>query len=172
MRLFSAINPDPATADRLTSLQDTLRGTASRGNYSHPDNLHMTLVFLGEMPNTDVPAAMGAVIDLICKPFTMVVDHVGRDRRRGRELWWAGIIECRELLNLQRTLARRLDARGCQFDRRPFRPHITLAREVETVGLPWPIEPFSWPVTELHLMKSERINNQLVYSSLGTSRRG
>ena len=171
MRLFSAINPDPVTTDRLTGLQDTLRGTASRGNYSSPENLHMTLVFLGEVPNSDVPAAMGAVIDLTCKPFTMVVDHVGCDRRRGRELWWAGITECRELINLQRTLARRLDSRGCQFDHRPFRPHVTLAREVETVGLPWPIEAFSWPVAEVHLMKSERIDNQLVYTPLGASRR-
>ena len=171
MRLFCAINPPAATVDRLINLQDTLRGTASGGNYSLPENLHMTLVFLGEVPATDVAAARGAVVDLTCKPFTMVVDHVGRDRRRGRELWWAGIIECRELINLQRALARRLDARGCQFDRRPFRPHTTLAREVETVGLPWPIEAFAWPVTEVHLMKSERIDNQLVYTSLGTSKR-
>jgi len=48
MRLFIAINFNDSTRDKLRGLRDDLRGRAASGNYSKDENLHLTLVFLGE----------------------------------------------------------------------------------------------------------------------------
>ena len=164
MRLFVAINPPSSTIDGLVGLQDDLRARALRGNFSLRDNLHMTLAFLGECDAAAAAAALGAVKAAQFERFTMVVDRVGCDRHHGRELWWAGVADCRELMTLQRSVAHELDARGCEFDRRVFRPHITLAREVGADTMPWLFEEFSWPVSQVDLMKSERIDGRLTYT--------
>ena len=166
MRLFVAINPPPSTVDGLLGLQDDLRAKAGRGNFSLRDNLHMTLAFLGECDAAAAGAAWAAVKAAEFERFTMVVDRVGCDRHHGRELWWAGVADCRELMTLQRAVARGLDVRGCEFDRRAFRPHTTLAREVDTTALPWAVEEFSWPVTQVVLMKSERLEGRLTYTPM------
>jgi len=166
MRLFVAINPPRPTVDGLVAVQDDLRARVTRGSFSLPDNLHMTLAFLGECDGARASAVLAAIKSAEFDRFTMVVDRVGCDRHHGRELWWAGVADCRELMQLQRNLAGELLARDCDFDRKQFRPHITLAREVETTALPWVVDEFSWPVTRVDLMKSERLGGRLTYTPI------
>ena len=47
MRLFIAINFDEETKQSIIAVQRRLREWG-RGNFSHPENLHLTLAFLGE----------------------------------------------------------------------------------------------------------------------------
>ena len=166
MRLFIAINFSNETRSRLLSLRDELRDKSERGNFSAPENLHLTLVFLGECNEKQSAEAKAAIEASSFKPFPVYIDRIGRFKRDGGEIWWAGLQEGKPLMELQQDLAGRLTATGFALERRMFSPHVTLGREVVTVAKPWDVKPFGETVSAIDLMKSERIRGKLTYTSI------
>ena len=60
-----------------------------------------------------------------------------------------------------------LDKNGLPVDKKPFSPHITIAREVvsdEPVKLN--VKEVSMPVCKISLMRSDRINGKLTYTEV------
>jgi 2'-5' RNA ligase len=49
MRLFITINFNDDTRSRLLALRDELRGKSKHGRFTLPENLHLTLAFIGEV---------------------------------------------------------------------------------------------------------------------------
>lgn len=166
MRLFIAINPNNDIRSRLLSLRDELKARSRRGNFVSPDNLHLTLAFLGECDESKTANAKLAMDAVKVQPVAFDVQSLGRFRRQGGDIWWAGVREDRALLELQRSLTDRLVAAGFVLDGRKYSPHITLARQVVTDVTPWRIEPFGETARIIDLMKSERINGKLTYTSI------
>jgi GrpB-like predicted nucleotidyltransferase (UPF0157 family) len=70
------------------------------------------------------------------------------------------------LMELQTDVERRLALCGFEMDGRRYNPHITLGREVVTDSAPWQIEPFGETVSTIDLMKSERVDGKLTYTSI------
>jgi 2'-5' RNA ligase len=167
MRLFIAINFNNDTRARLLALRDYLRGKSERGNFSAPENLHLTLVFLGECDGKQTAAVRSVLSSVSFKPFYAAIERVGRFKRDGGDIWWAGLRAGKLLSALQRGLADSL-ADCFTLERRGFSPHITLGREVVTDVTPWTIEPFGETVGTIELMKSERINGNLTYTAIDT----
>ena len=68
---------------------------------------------------------------------------------------------------MHRALTGELGWAGFPLEKRPFRPHLTLARQVDP-ALPLaellPAGPFSTRVEEMHLMRSERLGGRLTYT--------
>ena len=170
MRLFFAINFNNETRSRLLALRDELKSKSESGNFSLPENLHLTLAFLGECDGRQVSAAKRVHGLVAFEPFDIAVDTIGRfkrgnrDARQAGDLWWSGLSECKPLIALQRDLTEKLIAEGFLLERRKYSPHITLGREVVTDAAPWAIEPFGETVSSLDLMKSERIGGRLTYT--------
>ena len=85
MRLFLAIQLSPAVREALLTAQDALR-RQGRGSFPPPENLHLTLAFLGEAE--DPARARAALSEVSCRPFSLAVGgppgHFG-------DLWWAGV---------------------------------------------------------------------------------
>jgi len=171
MRLFIAINFNNETRSRLYSLRDELRGKSVRGNFSAPENLHLTLAFLGECDSKQTTAVKSVLSTVNLKPFDITIDCIGRFKRDGGDIWWAGLRESKPLIALQSELAEKLIAAGFALERRKYSPHITLGREVVTDIKPWQIESFGEVVSLVDLMKSERINGKLTYTSIARSNR-
>jgi len=166
MRLFIALNFNNETRSRLLTLRDELRSRSERGNYSLPENMHLTIAFLGECDEKQAAAAK-TVMDMIdFVPFDANIERIGRFKRDGGDIWWAGLHGSKPLLDLQRGLAERLTNAGFTLDKREYKPHITLGREVVTDAAPWQIEPFGETVTSIDLMKSERIAGKLTYTAI------
>ena len=164
MRLFIAINFNDQTKNRLIALRDELRSHSVHGNFSHDENLHLTLVFIGECsPNkTDT---IKAIIDTVTfAPFEITVDRLGTFSRG--KLWWAGLRKDKPLMDLQREIEHKLALCGFEMDGRDYHPHITLGREVVTDKKPWQVVPFGETITSIELMKSERINGKLTYTAI------
>ena len=163
MRLFIAVRLSRPVLEQLVLAQKALRRQGAAGNFSREENLHLTLAFLGETENTaGAMAAMrraagGGAISLT----------VSGSGRFG-SLWWAGSGENPRLSELAETLSRELCRRGFAMEKRAFRPHITLARQV-TCPRPIRLEipPRTMTVRSLSLMKSERAAGKLVYTELG-----
>jgi 2'-5' RNA ligase len=166
MRLFIAINLNGVTKNRLLALRDELRSNSERGRFAAPENLHLTLAFLGECDRKQTSAAQTAMNATSFEPFPIAIERLGRFKRDGGDIWWAGVQDSAALLKLQRALTSKLIDAGFSLDRRQYSPHITLGREVATAAMPRPIETFGETVAGIELMKSERLNGKLVYTAI------
>lgn len=166
LRLFIAVHCSGDAKARLLALRNDVRGQSRRGNFSSPEHLHLTLAFLGACDAQQTAAAKQVLAAADFAPLDIIIDRVGRFRRGGGDLWWAGVRETPALMELQRDISDRLIAAGFVLERRKYTPHITLGREIVTSAAPWNIEPFGERVTRIELMKSERIAGKLVYTAI------
>ena len=123
-RLFVAIRLPPPIADLLV---DVMEGMAAL-RWQDPDQLHLTLRFVGEVERPvaeDLAAALGTVR---FPPFKLSIDGVGRfDHHRGGTLW-AGVEPRAPVAALAAKVERACIAVGLPSEQRAFHPHITLAR--------------------------------------------
>ncbi len=163
MRLFVAINFNDETRTELAKIQRNVRSSAPRGRFPNPANFHLTLAFLGECDTKQLHAAQSVLSSTVFAPFILTFERVGRFKRHGGDLWWAGIALTSELQRLQAVLSKGLTAVGFSLDMRPYRPHVTLARQVlDSIAVPSP-PPFSEEVRSVELMESTRVNGRLTY---------
>ena len=132
MRLFIAIPLPPHHALRASELLPPALPALRRVK---PENLHITLAFLGWTPDEQLPAVVAAAQEAAgpVARFTLVFDRAGRFPDRGRpRVAWLGMGEGAEnVLELGTRVAAALRTRRLRFDDRPLAPHLTLARVVE-----------------------------------------
>ncbi|HEV8536423.1 MAG TPA: RNA 2',3'-cyclic phosphodiesterase [Candidatus Limnocylindria bacterium] len=136
MRLFIAIPlPSHVSARAASVLPDTLPGLRR----VKPENLHVTLAFLGETPEDRLADAAAAAEEAgrAVKPFALRFDRAGRFPERGRpRVVWLGIADGRESVErLGEAVYRGLRERGLRFDDRPLAAHLTLARMQDDASL-------------------------------------
>jgi 2'-5' RNA ligase len=97
------------------------------------ENLHVTLLFLGEVVDRDVPTLCQAVADCCAQhePFILSVETVGcfPNPRRPRTIWAGVGAGTQEVCALHDALEPPLLALGCyRREERQYTPHITLGR--------------------------------------------
>jgi 2'-5' RNA ligase len=166
MRLFIAINFNDETRLRLLALRDKLRGKSEHARFTLPENLHLTLAFIGEVSPKKAPKISAILETVDFDPFNAEINRLGAFS--GGALWYAGLREDEPLMPLQREITRKLALCGFEMDGRKYSPHITLGREIVTDAKPWAIEPFGETVGAIELMKSERIGGKLTYTAVYT----
>jgi 2'-5' RNA ligase len=135
MRCFIAINIDKEIKSALSSLQKQLRESINvkKGdiNWVNPDNMHLTLKFLGEIKDEKaveicniVKAAAGRH-----KSFELDIESVGHFGGRSPRVLWVGTGEGKEnLLKLQEDIEKSLALAGWPEETREFAGHLTLCR--------------------------------------------
>jgi 2'-5' RNA ligase len=133
LRTFIAIDVDKPVRDRLIAMQEKLARAGVPVKWVEPDNLHLTLLFLGEVEFREAPAVCRAVAEACAQmsAFPMDVEGVGcfPNSRRPRVLW-AGIgAGAEEVSALHDALEPPLMEQGCyRREERGYTPHITLGR--------------------------------------------
>ena len=128
-RLFVAINFDPAT--RLAIARQTAGFPDRPGlNKIRVDNLHLTLLFLGDTDEELIPE-ISRQLDDISKNFRSLILKFGRlggfPDLKYPQVVWVGI-EGPNLIELRQTIAQLLLPLVPTADTKPFHPHLTLAR--------------------------------------------
>lgn len=122
MRLFLAINiPDDvqnAISPLMLSEIDELR-------WSPLHQLHITLSFLGELPESMIDEIAEAITEIDFQPFKIKLRNSGFFKSG---IYWVGVEESIELLNLQRKLHRAMLQLGIKLEKRRYTPHVTIAR--------------------------------------------
>ena len=122
MRLFIAINLNDEMKDALMDIQDTMRNYGVLGKDTPPENMHLTLTFIGDY---DDPERVKEVVESIeIRPFRMTLSGIGAFR----DLWWVGTENSAPLMAISRRLRRALANAGIPFDKKKFSPHITIIR--------------------------------------------
>ncbi len=172
MRLFIAINFNEEIKDHLTSAIRELKKASSGGNFTHRENLHLTLVFLGELNPDKVGEIKSAMNRVSGEPFRLSFSGFGRFKRRGGDIHWAGVEKNHELIAIQKQLTLELETSGFAPEDREYSPHMTLGREVRLSDPSADIygelaaEHKEMKVTRISLMKSERVNGKLTYTEI------
>jgi 2'-5' RNA ligase len=135
MRLFIAVELDDEAKDAIGAEQkriaSAMRESRSMLKWIKRDQMHLTLVFLGEVPEARVPALTEAVRQPVAQPpFDLAFGGLGTFPPHGapRVLWVAVLDGAKNLVDLQRVMAARVVACGIALESRPFSPHLTLAR--------------------------------------------
>lgn len=172
MRLFYAVNFSDTVKKQLVDIQNTLKDHAVKGNFTLPDNLHLTLAFIGEVVQNKSGPLRQIAETYQMTPFELHLQGLGRFRRDGDDILWMGIEENKSLLATYNKLSGLLADRGFEIEKRKFTPHLTLAREArlhpefDLSAYSQRISPIVTCVEKVSLMKSERIQGRLTYSEI------
>ena len=132
-RLFVAIElPDEIRA-ALAALQDELRRHVPEGlRWVRPEGIHLTLKFLGETPAEKLPAIQDALERAAgaSRPHALSLGGLGTfgSGSRPQVLWIALDGDVDATSALQQQVEGGLEPLGFSRERRPFAPHLTLAR--------------------------------------------
>jgi 2'-5' RNA ligase len=136
VRLFAAVELDPAVKAAAVEAGQRLRARAAVDAKWIPEaNLHITLWFLGEVADADVPAVLSALQPPIAiQPFTLEIGGLGAFPQSGRPrvLWLDVRRGASHLKALNAEVGRRLQPLGFEPERRTYSAHLTLARMRDT----------------------------------------
>ena len=148
MRLFVAVDLSPETREQVGALrqqlESRLRGRrAPRLTWVRPEVAHVTLGFIGEVPDRTLDQILASVGSprLPNGPFNVLWSTVGAfpDQRKPRVLWLGATSGAESLIALARTVRERLKGMTAADEDRPFRPHVTIARVRDPgSGVGWP----------------------------------
>lgn len=172
VRLFIAINFDEATKNAIYNTMKRLQSYTEQGSYTYKENLHLTLVFIGELPVSKIDTIKACMDQIKSEPFTITIGGIGRFKRRGGDIYWIGVKKNPSLLSLYKQLCERLISSGFDIEDREYKPHLTIARRV-IVSDDFCEAQFSKSVPNMdilvqniYLMKSERIKGKLTYTPI------
>jgi 2'-5' RNA ligase len=135
------------------------------GRVQRPDQLHLTLEFLGSVPAERLPVIRGAAAEVRAEPFEVVLDAL-EYWRRPRVLCLVARDVPPALAALVQALRAELAARGFETERRPYRAHLTVARKVDRPPDLSPADPVRWPATDFVLVESITERSGSVYRPL------
>ncbi len=166
MRLFVAIRPSAEAVQHLDDFLD-VRRSAGDFRWTSPEHFHLTLAFLGEVPDyqldelTEILAATAGRRT----PFAAALAGGGAfPNVTSAKVLWAGLqLDSSALAELQQLSASARAAGnrvGARVDGAAFKPHVTLAR----IGHPQEVSNWvrlldeyagpTWQVTEIELVAS------------------
>ncbi|MDF2957071.1 MAG: RNA 2' [Candidatus Alkanophagales archaeon MCA70_species_1] len=126
MRSFIAIDMSDELKREIAEIQEEFRFL--RGvKFVKPEQAHLTLKFLGEVPESRINALKRALDEVRAEAFEMQLRGVGvfPNERRIRVIW-VGVEDSAALNALHAEIEARLNRLG--FRREPLSPHVTLCR--------------------------------------------
>ena len=124
MRLFIGLPIPPELAQALARLARAIK--LPQGRWTEPENIHLTLVFLGEVAEPTLPPIEGELSKLTFAPLQLKLTTLNTFPRAG--VLVAEVEPARPLLQLQAKVAASMARCGFAPEDRPYQPHITLAR--------------------------------------------
>lgn len=153
-------------------------GWLGRGvKWVEPENLYLTLKFLGETPDALLPH-VEQVIENSCRsvaPFKLSIQGVGcfPSKQRPRA-YWAGLSSSKILKMLQAEIAQGMDDLGFEPEPNEFVPHLTVARIKEPLGkdrltnafLNFDLRSSSFQVEQVSLVESKLRQEGPIYAVL------
>ena len=180
MRLFVAVDIEPHVRIRIKQIQNRLRQVLSLSDkqvkWVHPEQIHLTLKFLGEVKD----ASLTDVCDVVKRTasefesFDFEAKGLGVFGRPAR-IVWAGIPDCPPLTQLRTSLEEQFSELGWAKENRHFAGHLTLCRVKNAAAgrkLADGIGPYAnellgqVPVTEMVLYQSQLSSAGPLYTAI------
>jgi RNA 2',3'-cyclic 3'-phosphodiesterase len=164
MRLFFALWPTDELRSELAAHRlEVLRHCGGRP--SLPLTLHMTLVYVGRVPEPRVAELISIGDGILHPAFDYQMDVAACFGKAA--IAWLGTQNLpRELMELQAKLQAAALHAGFPIDPREFRPHVTVARNINKFVDPWAVAPVTWHVNRFSLIAATPVHNGVRYESL------
>lgn len=142
IRCFIAIELSQELLERLADVQAALRQDdwMDQVRWVRPEGIHLTLKFLGNVPEERITAINQAIREAIAAagvgPFTLQAAGLGTfpNFRRPAVIWVGVQDDTQELQRLQEAIEAAMERLGFQREERPFHPHLTLGRVNRRAG--------------------------------------
>ena len=179
MRAFIAFKMPEEVIASLEDLQRALKQQGLKFSWVHPENIHLTLKFLGDISAEEIPAVKRVIQDvsLSQKGFSLEAKGLGvfPTVKKARVLWSGIHGDLKRLGDFQANLDRALADMGIKPEKRSYRGHLTLGRIKEHVdgrALALAISRFgsfaspSFKAERLILFKSDLKPSGAVYQEL------
>jgi 2'-5' RNA ligase len=180
MRTFIAIELPDDLKQEIARVQELLRAAGASANWTRPEGIHLTLKFLGEVPDAKAQEILQA-LEVAARGtgrLALAVEGAGAfpNIKSPRVLWIGVTGDIEQLATLQAAVEDAMDRLGFEREARKFSPHLTLAR----IKFPKPRD--NWPrviegirdvnlggfeAGHLSLMKSELRREGAVYTEVG-----
>jgi 2'-5' RNA ligase len=150
IRLFYALWPEQHTREQISSVAKALARPEIR--LLKPSNLHTTLVFVGSVDRSQLDALEQIGDTVSAAAFELTYDAVAH--------WQKPKIYCLTCsqvpdaaYQLVEQLTEAVTQLGIEIEKRPYRPHVTLARKAK-LPLSMDIEAIDWSAIEFVLVES------------------
>jgi 2'-5' RNA ligase len=132
IRSFLAFELPPDIKSMVKRVSEDVRRSELNLKWVKVDNIHLTVVFMGDIRTEDVQVIGEKIEDVClgCKPFEISLKGMGvfPDTRRPRVLWLGLEMETERISSFRNSLQERLLAFGIKEEKRAFTPHLTLGR--------------------------------------------
>jgi len=182
IRAFIAADIPDHVLTKIRDVQENIRRCGFRIRWVRPENIHLTLKFLGDIRRQDVGRVGGAIVEGV-KPFHLLSLSAGGvgvfpGNRRPRVLWVGLNGQTDLLVRLQRHLDNCLQPIGFQKEKRPFKGHLTIGRmkgRIELKKLADAIRRYGdfesgiFTLDRIHLYQSELKPEGAVYTRLSST---
>ena len=166
-RLFFALVPNEQTLSKIKKVQHWLRVRHGiDGRAVRADQFHVTLAFLGNQPSSRLKTLLnlGAGLEMpVCR---VLLDRLGIFQRAGI-LWLGTATPPAELCAFQSRLVAALERADIPFDRKPWKFHLTLYRDLRTPAVRIEPETVGWDLNGFSLVESNSSVGGVEYRQLG-----
>lgn len=181
IRSFLAIELSEEAKEKLEKIQSTLKLLSSGISWVKPENIHLTLKFLGNVRTGMIPKINERIGEITKQtpPFSLWLEGVGAfpHIKKPNVIWMGVKGDLVQLKILQRGIEERLKELGIPKEHRDFKPHLTLGRvrNLKGIGnLGREMERLTeersnpFPVGEVVLFKSQLDPRGAIYTKLET----
>jgi 2'-5' RNA ligase len=132
IRTFVAVEIPADIRQRAAALVERLQVAQAKVRWTDMATMHWTMNFLGDVPDTEVPAICAEVAAAAkpFRPFELEVRGVGAfpNSGRPRTIWLGAGVGKEAMSYLHAALERHLEDLGFRPESRRFQPHLTLGR--------------------------------------------
>lgn len=167
-RLFVGVVFDDAFRNYLADLQHEVVKVSDKGKFHSLGNLHLTIEFIGMVPEELIDPMWQAIISRLDKVnnFMIRANHLGVFHKKNKVIPWVGLEDQPVLKNIQREVALGVADVIDHVISHDYTPHITLGRQVVLEKLPDIHVDYAYQVREICLMESSSVSGSLTYKAI------
>lgn len=160
MRTFLGIDLNSEALKKVNNLMMGLSKSGFKGNYTRKENIHLTLLFLGELNERQIDLVKSKMSEIDFSSFEIKINKL----KKMKDMLILEVEKSQELLALQKEIESKIKELNIKVESREYYPHITLIREVN--GIIEKDLKITSDVDNFYLFSSSRINGILTYTKI------
>ncbi|MBU1145832.1 MAG: RNA 2',3'-cyclic phosphodiesterase [Firmicutes bacterium] len=173
MRIFLAFLPNIVILNQVESIKNKLKEHCESGNYTEKNNLHVTLIFIGDVNEVQLRNVKKILHQTAFAPFSIKLKAIKSFETKGKgDVFFIDVFKTSILEDIYKFLFEKLNNSGFNIQNREYLPHLTLGRKVvlnkpdDLVLLNSSFKGLSFQTNRISLMESVRIDDELIYREI------